>query len=812
MTKRARRLLPTLISTTMLGSASLFAATAATAQQAQPPAAQLVTLAIPAQPLASAIAAFIRTTGWEVGYSSQIVGGKTSSAVSGVMPPQRALQTLLAGTGLRVRATGPTTVALVDPRMTAIDAIAGDGVIAIDTINVDGQSAFEHVDGYVAQNASTGMKGDIPILQTPQAISVVTSDQIKDQGAQSINEALRYTAGVRTEASGSQALDNPLYVRGFLQSSLDTYQDGLRSVTPGYFGFFATDPYGLERVEVLKGPTSVLFGQQTPGGLINAVSKRPTANPVNEIELTYGSFNHAQTAFDIGGASPDKSLLYRFVGLGRNADTQVDYVKNDRVYFAPSVTWLPNPDTNLTVLTSYQRNEGDFYAQVPAAAVLLPNRYGHIPFSRFLGEPSWEGETSERTALGYELEHRFNETVKFEQNFRYTHMTNHRQYLQASGALVNERTLNRRYTLRDIDSDAVTVDNRLRFNFDTGPIEHKAIVGLDYLWGTSHWLEQSGAAASIDIFNPVYGAVVNTNAYTSRSLQDITASQAGLYLQDQLKLDKWLLTLGVRQDWAWRDTDNLIANSSRSQDDGDFTKRAGLTYLSKFGLAPYISYAESFTPVVGTDRLGNSYLPETGQQYEVGVKYQPTGYNSFVTLSAFDLRRQNVQTIDPVNTNYSVQTGEVRVQGVEIEAVASLDSGWSLTAAYTYTDAEITKTNTAGQIGNTPYRVPAHSASLWLNYEFQTAALAGFAVGGGVRYIGETWGDDANSFRVPEFTLVDAALRYDLGKKFLAMKGFTASVNVTNLFDKYYVPACFTVNACNYGSSRTIMGKLAYRW
>jgi iron complex outermembrane receptor protein len=674
------------------------------------------------------------------------------------------------------------------------------------------QSAFQHVDGYVAQNASTGMKSDVPIMQTPASISVVTSDQIRDQGAQSINEALRYTAGVRTEVSGFSTMDNSLYLRGFLQSNSDTFQDGLRSVTPGYFGFFAPEPYGLERVEVLKGPASVLYGQQAPGGLINLVSKRPTANPVNEIEQTFGSFNYLQTAFDLGAASADKTVMYRFVGLARDADTQVDYVKNDRIYLAPSLTWVPTTDTRITVLASYQRNYGDVFAQVPAAAVLTRNTYGHIPFSRFLGEPAFEGETSERTAVGYELEHRFNEAVKFEQNFRYTHFTNHRQYLQANGALVNERMLNRRYTLRDISNDGVALDNRVKLDFATGPIEHRAVVGLDYSWGKSTWLEQIGNATAIDIFNPVYGSAVNTSVFTSRSLQDITASQVGLYVQDQLKLDKWLLTLGLRQDWASRDTVNLIAGTNRVQDDQDLTKRAGLMYVSEIGLSPYASYAESFTPVIGTDRLLNSFAPETGQQYEVGVKYQPAGYNSFVTVSAFDLRRQNVQTADPVNTNFSVQTGEVRVKGIEVEAVASLHPGLNMTAAYTYNDARITRTNTAGQVGNTPYRVPTNAASLWLNYEFQTTALAGFGIGGGVRYIGETFGDDANTFKVPEFTLVDLAVRYDLGKRFVELKGFTASVNVTNLFDIYYVPACFTVNACNYGSSRTVLGKLAYRW
>lgn len=768
------------------------------------------TYSIAPGPLNQALAAFGRQSGIQITYVPSNAASKQSPGVSGRLSPNAAIARILVDSGLSYRFTNPRTI-IISP-IGAGSSQAGDEATALAPIVIAGQSAYGPVDGYVATSASSAMKGDISILETPQAISVVTADRIEDQAAQSINEALRYTAGVRSETSGAQMMDNPLYLRGFQQSSLEMYQDGLRAVTPGYFGFFAADPYGLERVEVLKGPSSVLYGQQAPGGLINVVSKRPTENPINEVETTIGSFSHYQGAFDIGGTNEDKSIMYRMVGMVREAETQVDYVDNDRRYFAPSITWTPDEDTKLTVLGSYQRNDGDFYAQVPAAAVLLPNPNGHIPFSRFVGEPDWEYETSRRTAIGYEFEHRFNDTVQFEQNFRYTHLTNHRQYLQASGALVDDRLLNRTYNLRDIDNDGIAVDSRFRFDFDTGPIEHKAIVGLDYLWGKSRWLEQRGTATAIDIYNPVYGSPVDTSVYTTKSLSDINASQAGLYLQDQLKMDNLILTLGMRQDLAWRDTDNLTTDTTTKQNDHAFTKKAGLTYLFDNGIAPYVSYAESFNPVVGTDSLGQVFVPETAQQWEVGVKYQPEGFDGLFTLSAFDLRRQNVQTYDPSDPRYTLQTGEIRARGIEFEAVANLSDGVSLAAAYTYTDAEITETKTTNQLGNTPYRVPRHTASLWLNYELQQEALDGLSVGAGVRYIGETWGNDDNTFKVPSFTLVDLAVRYDFGKKFPEAKGLAASLNVSNLFDKYYVPGCFTVNGCNYGSQRTVIGKLSYQW
>ncbi|WIW90222.1 TonB-dependent siderophore receptor (plasmid) [Sphingobium sp. V4] len=772
---------------------------------------------IPAQSLSSALMRFSRETRLELFYSADLAQGKTTLGVSGRMAPAEALSRLLAGTGLTFKFSNTTTITLEPAPQAAA------GTIQLGPVRVEGGAASGAaadaaqiptgpVRGYVASRSITAAKTDTPILEIPQSISVITADRMTDQGVQTINDALRYTAGVRTETNGAQLLDNNLYLRGFIQNSLYMYQDGLRGATPGYFGFFAGEPYGYERIEVLKGPGSVLYGQSEPGGLINMVSKRPTADPINEVQLTVGSFDHYQAAADLGGATRDGKLLYRIVGLVRDANTQVDYVKNDRVYIAPSLTWQPTDLTSFTVLASYQRNKGDFYAQVPATAVLLPNSNGHIPFSRFLGEPGWEGETTERYAIGYEFEHRLGDRVKISQNVRYTHLENDRQYLQALGALIDERQLNRRYTVRAISNDGVAADTRLQWDVDTGNLTHKITGGFDYLRGTSNWLEQTGNASRIDIFEPVYSGTVDTSVYTGLSLQDISADQLGLYVQDQIKYDRWVATVGIRQDWSWRKTRNVLTGTSVRQKDDAFTWRAGLTYVSDFGLAPYASYTESFTPIIGTDRLGNAFVPETGQQFEVGLKYQPTGSNSLLTLSMFDLRRQNVQTTDPENTSYSVQTGEVRVRGIEIEGVAEIAKGLNLVAAYTYNDAEVTESIYSAVAGNRPTRVPEHSASLWAKYKVQSGALKGLGIGSGVRYTGSTYGDDANTFKVPAFTLVDLALDYDFGPQWGMLDGLSASINVSNLFDKYYVPVCFTVNGCNYGTERTVLGSLRYRF
>jgi iron complex outermembrane receptor protein len=800
-----------LLAATALGTAGFGAPGTAHAQSAQ-------SYDVPAGPLAVALNRFAEASDIKLFYDSSLTSGLSSPGLKGSFGPAEALSRLLAGSGLTFRQTGPGAFTLERAPHSA------DGSIQLGPVRVEGdgetagasarsaQTATGPVHGYVATRSITAAKTDTSILEIPQSISVITADRMRDQGVQTINDALRYTAGVRTESSGAQLLDTNLYLRGFSQSSLNMYQDGLRGVTPGYFGFFAGETYGYERIEVIKGPASVLYGQSEPGGLINMVSKRPTADQVNEVQLAVGSFDQYQAAADVGGAIGSGALRYRLVGLVRDSGTQVDHVKNDRIYIAPSLSWTPTDQTSLTVLGSYQRNKGDFYAQVPAAAVLLPNSNGHIPFSRFLGEPGWEGETTERYAIGYEFDHRFNDWLKIRQNLRYTHLENDRQYLQAVGALVNERLLNRRYTVRAISNDGLAADTSLQIDASTGGIQHKITAGVDYLWGSSNWLEQSGSASQIDIFSPVYGTPVNTTAYTSLSIQDIDADQVGLYLQDQIKYDRLVATVGIRQDWASRKTHNLRTNAVTRQKDDAFTWRAGLTYLFDSGLAPYASYTKSFVPIIGVDRLGNAFVPETGQQYEAGLKFQPVGSNSLLTLSLFDLRRQNVQTTDPLNTSYSVQTGEIRVRGIEAEGVAEIANGLSLIATYTYNDAEVTRSIYTGIAGNSPTRVPVHAASLWAKYKVAAGPLDGLGIGSGVRYTGRTWGDDANTFRVPAFTLVDLAVDYDFGARFRALSRLSASLNVTNLFDKYYVPDCFTLNACNYGTARTVLGKLSYRF
>jgi iron complex outermembrane receptor protein len=353
------------------------------------------------------------------------------------------------------------------------------------------------------------------------------------------------------------------------------------------------------------------------------------------------------------------------------------------------------------------------------------------------------------------------------------------------------------------------MDNQAEARFATGPLRHIALLGVDYRHATSELNEGFANAPSVNLYNTVYGAPIAmpSIAISSGQRQD----QTGLYLQDQIALDRWRLTLSGRHDWVSTDALDFINGTDQFRQDNAFSGRAGLNYVFDFGLSPYVAYARSFQPAVGiTAKI--PLVPTTGEQAEVGVKYQPTGTNLLLTAALFDITQQNVTTTDPNNPGFSVQTGEARSRGAEFEATMSLTEGLKLVGSYTYTDTEVTKTNTPSQLGKHLIIMPMNQAALWADYTFQHGQLAGFGAGGGVRYVGDSYGDAANTILIPDYALFDATLHYDLSYVDPRLRGVKLAINATNLFDKYYVATCQSLNACFLGSGRTILGSVRYTW
>lgn len=652
----------------------------------------------------------------------------------------------------------------------------------------------------------------------PQTINVVTAKQISDQAAQSVSEALRYTPGVSVDNFGALSpTDSYTRVRGF---RTDLYQDGIRLPIKGDgAASFAVEPYGLERVEVLKGPASGLYGSSGPGGIINMVSKRPTDVSINEIQLQTGSFNRAQIGFDFSGAATsDKSVLFRLTGLARDADTQVDFAEDNRLFIAPALTFRPSSRTTLTLLANYSEEDSvwSFFNLVPPQGSVLPNPNGRIPRSRYTGEPGSDRLDRYQYSLGYAFEHKFSDDVMIRQNLRYGEVDSQVNAAANIYGFFFDPVGQKMTTRLPIDAydtaDFFAVDNQLLFKARTGALWHDAVVGLDYRNERSFRDFKVGAPSLIDIFNPVYGQPL-VAATVPLAKEDADQEQLGLYFQDQVRIGGWLASFGGRYDWVTSDVTNLLAPipAEVTQKDEKFTGRVGLSYIFDNGFAPYVSYATSFQPVTGLDFQGNAFQPSTGEQYEVGVKYQPVGTNSLFTAALFDLTQQNV--IFPYNIGFQRQIGEINVKGLELEAKAEVTREISIVAGYSYLDSEITKSPLVGEIGERPAETPDHQASFWGQYHFYEGQLRGLELAAGVRYYGET-NDDSHTLDIADYTLFDARLGYDLAAISPTLAGATLAVNATNIFDKYYVASCFgaTATACALGSGRTVLGTLTYRW
>ncbi len=779
--------------------------------------------AISGQPLSAALVRFSSVTGIDVAFDGPLPANLRSVGTAGNLSAEGALRRLLAGTGLTFRFTTANTVLLINPQNSSSSASAV-GATILEPIVVQGENARGPVEGFVATQSATATKTGTSLKDTPQAVNVVTKDQIAAQGSTTLTQALRYTPGVISQYGDDSRYDW-FTIRGFRPSR---YLDGLR-LPFGSRGYAQprVEPFSLERAEVLKGPASVLYGQGDPGGLINMVSKRPSATALNEVEMQFGTDKRIQTAFDLGGgAGDDDSFLYRIVGVGRLTDTQYDYVREKKGYIAPSFTFKADEGTSLTVYGSYQHIDspgGGGAPALPANGTLYTRMYPELPRSAFPGEPGYDRYKSDQASVGYEFEHEVDDTWTIRQNLRYSYIGTDTQRVQPYCPAACNPTAFYRYAWAFPESArAVTVDNQAIGNFQTGDVAHTALFGLDYSYESSRY-EESALSPIFTPFNgldPIYGATAITRPPIATRI-DQDRSQTGLYAQDQMEWNNFVFSLGGRYDWANTDTRTRtsVADNQVDQRDGKFTWRAGLVYNFDNGLSPYAGYSTSFNPASGTDRLGNAFKPTTGEQFEVGVKYQPNGSNSFVTLSAYHLTQDNVLSPDttPGFTNYSVQTGQVRMRGVELEGKAEITDAFSVLASYAYTDSEITKANpNATGISNEGNRfafVPRQQASLWLDYTLQTSTIwDGLSFGGGARYTGQTFGENANKFDIPSYTVFDAAVRYDFGKADPKLEGLKASLNVSNIFDRKYVSTCIAATGCYWGEGRTVYATLKYSW
>lgn len=688
-----------------------------------------------------------------------------------------------------------------------------DGATELETLTVTGGSGgVIAADGYVGTSSATGAKIDTPFLQTPQSISSITEQQLKDRNPQTLLDTVAYTPGSRVGGYGFDPRFDSFTVRGFDVTYTGMFRDNLRQ--PGASSsLFKNEPYGLEGVSILRGPSSALYGASGAGGLFNLITKRPTEEPLRELQLQYGTDNRYQGQFDFSGPINDTDpLYYRMTGLLRSADTEQISVPDDRAYIAPAFTWKPDEDTKLTILGEYSRTK------TGGSAAYYNDPTGKVT-DIFAGNPDFNDSVQTQARLGYEFEHRLNDVFTFRQNMRVSTLNVDADWAFAYAPNAIDPTL--------LDSSAgtfderlssVVIDNQLEAKFDTGALDHTLLAGVDYTKLRFKSLAGTGFTPPLDTKNPTKGRPTDPIDFNERVVQD--QWQLGTYIQDQIRYDAWTLTAGARYDWVSTDTDNTDLTTGLtnqvSQQDKAFSGRIGLTYETDFGLAPYISYSTAFSPNAGWNKeTEQPFKPTESQQEEIGVKYLLPNSNTMITAALFNIDQKNSLYYEVVDLpsgpeNIQVQRGKVRSRGFELEANTSLDNGLSLIASYTYTDIKITE-GPADTVGNYVSSVPRHMASLWADYTLpEDGPAAGLGFGAGARFLGSSFGNDQNTTRNGARVLFDAAAHYDFAAIDKKYEGLRLQVNATNVFDRR--DTVCSAGFCYRDQGRAVIGSLKYSW
>ncbi|HEX7913932.1 MAG TPA: TonB-dependent siderophore receptor [Paraburkholderia sp.] len=694
----------------------------------------------------------------------------------------------------------------------AVQADVAPGV-TLPEITMNGVANMASV-GLVGKRTATGTKTDTPITEVPQTINVVTSQQIEMTGATDLNQVLRYVPGFSSFGSDSRT-DLYASLRGFTPT---LFVDGLQAPNTAAIANWRVDSYMIDSVTVLRGPTSVLYGAGDPGAIVDVQTKQADGVRVREVGVQVGNYARKQTMFDVGDQlDADGKYAYRFVGVARDGNALSGPNADQRVALAPSFRWRPDSNTSLTLTATYLQDWNDIsHNFLPASGTVLPNPNGQLSQDVYTGEPTFNDYRKKQGSLGYQFSHDLNSIWTLRQNMRWMHLSVDDASVFGGGLAPGSTTDITRYAgLFQQNYSRFDVDNNAQARFGTGPLEHTLLLGFQYNRQTTTDSEWLALAPELNLYNPVYTPVTTAifSGPTSFGHSDLyTAMNTfGAYAQDQVKWNRWALTLGGREDWVSLRQDDREAGTRTKQDVSAFSGRVGLTYQGDYGLSPYVGYSTSFDPVIGVKMYGGG-LPEPtrGRQIEAGLRWQPPGKNLMLSAAVYQINQTNVVTPAPTNLDptglSSVQTGEVRSRGIELSAVGNVTRELSIVASYVYQDVKNVKANDAS-LNNWPVDIPRprQMASLWADWTWHTGAFAGFGVGAGIRYQSALAGAPDNSLIVASYTLYDAALHYDT-------RDWRFALNGVNLFDRHYISGCQSYSVCAFGNERTVLASARYNW
>lgn len=690
----------------------------------------------------------------------------------------------------------------------------------IETVQTEDGDVVVTATNYVPEGGLSANKTDIPLIQTPQSVSVITRDQIDLLAFVDAQQAVRYAAGVFGENYGPDARYDFFTVRGFTPKQ---YIDGLPAPISSSISSVGVDLYGFQSLDVLKGPASTLYGNAPPGGIYNQASRRASSEFSGELRAIAGTDQFREVAGTVTGrAAPGLDL--RFTGLFRDRDLVADLTNQKRVYVAPTATLAIGGRTTLTGLGYYQYDEGrgGNGGFLPVQGTLLPNSNGAIGQRTNLADPRNRFDRRQGSA-GFELAHRLNESVRLVSNTRWNRYRERAPIgIYATGVAADGRTVSQSNFSYAEDVTSFATDNRVDATFATGLIGHTIIAGVDHRTVDNEAAFGFGPAGTLDAFDPVYATpdAALQPGYPTR-FNDQRLKQTGVYAQEQLRLGPVSVLLGGRYDWVRSEYLTpfapVVAPTTATRVEQErFSYRIGATYVTIGGIAPYLSYSTSFEPVLGVDSsTGAAFEPSTGRQWEVGVKYDARALSDdvrlFATAALFDIRQNDVVTTSPsTGPVIGTQSGRVRVRGGEVELVARIREQLSINGSYSYNRSKILESNVPQEVGAELPTTPRHKASLFVNYNFQHGPLAGLGVGAGARYTSSSAGSLPGAFnpvvyRGEAATLADAIVSYDI-------PGWRFALNGSNILDERYVARCAGPVSCFYGAPRQVLFAVTRRF
>ena len=675
----------------------------------------------------------------------------------------------------------------------------------LDRINIDTRIIPQN-ELYSANIGSVATKVSTPLLRTPLSVTVVTEKQIQDQNALNIAGSLAYTSGLVSNYRGQNS-ELEIIVRGIGNKSdgggVPTYLNGI-----AYQGSYEQDPFLLESINIIKGPSSVLYGQSNPGGLVDIVTKKAGFNNKNRIQFKLGTNHYYQAGLDVE-RTLNEQLAFRLVGRFKRLDWKERYVRQQGGTLSPSLTWKPSDRTKLTLYAFYQKQPkaGDRNFLMKSGTLDAVNG-SKVPYDFFVSDPNFHKLSLTSWHIGSELSHQFNDTFTFRQHLRYSKSDNVLHNLVGWDPVAGKTEIVRKARIFNDRWHEFGVDNQLESKFATGTLKHSVLSGLEYKQSRYDLSAYLGAADNIDWTKPIYGISVTPPTLSNSELKIL--KQTGVYVQDQIEIGNLDLLFATRYDHVQsRHVDRFI-NRQEKQRDHKLTWRTGAIYNFSNGWAPYFSYSTSFQPEVGTDADKKALKPTTAAQYELGLKYQPFE-TLLLTTALFHITQKNLVNYEPRSRDKK-QTGEIHTKGLELSLAANINENLSLIASYAYTKRTVKKDQDSTMVNKTPWGIPRHQGALWAKYRWTAGMLNGLNLGAGIRYTGTTQGNNQNTFQVPHYTLYDAAIGYDLSKINAALNGADIQLNVQNLTNKQYVSSCATPYACFYGTERTIALTFNYQW